>query len=401
MNWLLWNWWSVQNIVKDVWECARRQGSLKECVRTRGREVGNRMSLKHEVALIKVSFLWNDHLLSDRIVKLPALVALRVSNEYTLVHVSSKAPKWSLVPLDEHISSTAPNTKHRQIWLASIESFMWGAVRECWGDWPVAGVNESSQCLSPGGCGHPRLIKHGDNTFFHRSIAPLCYTILLRAIPDSVLSLDAILNAECLKLLEHILSTLIIPQSTQFHPSDILSPSLELLECMKGLRFLLQEVNCFEVREVISEGDPVAIPLMCGTLTGPWTSLWTSWRGFEALEDEGGKGSACIFPALQASHTGSGSACESSLKPVTRLPDCSFLMPARWWWQRWRCQRSQSKGRVVADEREANSSTGIVSPTRKAELEAPVFAWKAILLSLMKCIVSCSMHSEMVMESEV
>ena len=97
-------------------------------------------------------------------------------------------------------------------------------------------------------------------------IAPLCNTILLRAIPDSVLSLDAMINAECLRLPGHVLSTLVIPQSAQFRPSDILSPSLELLECSKGLRFSLQEVNCFEAREVINEGDPVAIPLMCGHL---------------------------------------------------------------------------------------------------------------------------------------
>ena len=95
-------------------------------------------------------------------------------------------------------------------------------------------------------------------------IAPLCNTILLRAIPDSVLSLDAMINAECLP--GHVLSTRVIPQSAQFRPSDILSPSLELLEYSKGLRFLLQEVNCFEAREVINEGDPVAIPLMCGHL---------------------------------------------------------------------------------------------------------------------------------------
>ena len=104
------------------------------------------------------------------------------------------------------------------------------------------------------------------NTLIHRPIAPFCNTILLRVIPDSVLSLDAMLNAECLKLPGHVLSTLVIPQSAQFCPSDILSPSLELLECSKGLRLLLQEVNCFEVRKVINEGDPVAIPLMCGHL---------------------------------------------------------------------------------------------------------------------------------------
>ena len=130
----------------------------------------------------------------------------------------------------------------------------------------VAGIDKSGQCLSPEGCGHSRLIKHGDNPFFHCPIAPLCNTILLRAIPDSVLSLDAMLNAEHLTLPRHVLSTLIVPQSAQFHPSDILSPSLELLECMKDLGLLLQEVNCFEVREVINEGDPVVIPLMCGHL---------------------------------------------------------------------------------------------------------------------------------------
>ena len=101
---------------------------------------------------------------------------------------------------------------------------------------------------------------------FHCPIVPLCNTILPRAIPDSVLSLDAMLNAEHLKLPGHVLSTLVIPQSAQFRPSDILSPSLELLEGSKGLRLSLQEVNCLEAREVINEGDPVAIPLMCGHL---------------------------------------------------------------------------------------------------------------------------------------
>jgi hypothetical protein len=35
----------------------------------------------------------------------------------------------------------------------------------------------------------------------------------------------------------------------------------------------------------------------------------------------------------------------------------------------------------------------MVSPTRNAAFEAPVFAWKAILLSLMKCMVSCLMQT--------
>jgi hypothetical protein len=49
------------------------------------------------------------------------------------------------------------------------------------------------------------------------------------------------LNAECLKLNIHVLPTLVIhviPQSAQFRSSDILSPSLELLECSKSVMIL-------------------------------------------------------------------------------------------------------------------------------------------------------------------
>ena len=60
---------------------------------------------------------------------------------------------------------------------------------------------------------------------------------------------------ECVEIFSYDASL----KSAQFHPSDILSPSLELLECSKGLRFSLQEVNCFEAREVINEGDLVVI----------------------------------------------------------------------------------------------------------------------------------------------
>ena len=97
-------------------------------------------------------------------------------------------------------------------------------------------MNESGQCLPPESCSRqPRLIEHGNQTFFHHPIGPL-YTILLRAISDSVLSLDAMVNAECLKLSRHVLPTfVIIPQSAQLCFSEVLSPSFELLESCKGL----------------------------------------------------------------------------------------------------------------------------------------------------------------------
>ena len=99
-------------------------------------------------------------------------------------------------------------------------------------------------------------------------------------------------------------------QGAQSLTCDVLRPRFELLEGSKCLRLVLKEIDC--------------VP----TFPGPCTSQWTSCKGLEALDCEVEKGFVCIFPALQASHTGSGSARESSLKPVTRLPDKSFLTPA-------------------------------------------------------------------------
>jgi hypothetical protein len=95
-----------------------------------------------EKAFIKVSTLRNDYLLGDRIVELPCLVSLRVSNEDALLHVRSKAPKRSLVLLDQDISSAAPNSKPRDIRFDSIERFMRGFVRQSSRSDPVADMNE-------------------------------------------------------------------------------------------------------------------------------------------------------------------------------------------------------------------------------------------------------------------
>jgi hypothetical protein len=79
------------------------------------------MPLVHEELLIKVCPFRDDHLLGLRLVELPCLVSLRVPNEDALLHVRPKAPKRPLVLLNEHIGSTAPNTKHGQIRLAPKE----------------------------------------------------------------------------------------------------------------------------------------------------------------------------------------------------------------------------------------------------------------------------------------
>jgi len=72
------------------------------------------------------------------VVELPALVTLRVSNEDTLYHVRSKAPKWSLVLLNQDIGSTAPNTQMREIGLVPTECFMWSCSLKRCGSHPIA-----------------------------------------------------------------------------------------------------------------------------------------------------------------------------------------------------------------------------------------------------------------------
>ena len=78
-----------------------------------------------------------------------------------------------------------------------------------------------------------------------------------------MLPLDAFINAECLKLGGHVLPTLVIPQTAQFHSSEILCPSFELLKSSKCLRFLPEQINSSEARVIIDESDPIVIPLMC------------------------------------------------------------------------------------------------------------------------------------------
>jgi hypothetical protein len=269
MNWLLWALQVItviKSTVQQDGELNGRGGRLKKGLRARGWQMRCRMLLIHEKAFIKVSTLWNEHLPGEGIVELPALVALGISNEDALLHVHSKVPKWSLVPLDQDISSAAPNAQVREIWLAAIECLIRSGSLKRSGGHPIADMDEWGHGFTPKGGRHARLIEQRDDTLFNRPISPLCYTILLRPIPDCVLSLDAMINAECLKLSRHVFSTLIIAQGAHPFASESLSPCLELLEGSKGFRLALQEIDCLEAREVINEGHPVAIALVSGHL---------------------------------------------------------------------------------------------------------------------------------------
>ena len=74
-----------------------------------------------------------------------------------------------------------------------------------------------------------------------------------------MLPLDALLNAECLHLIAHVFSALVIAQSTDFLACLVLSKSLELFEGRESLAFGLQQYNRAESGCIVDEGDPIAI----------------------------------------------------------------------------------------------------------------------------------------------
>jgi len=122
-----------------------------------------------------------------------------------------------------------------------------------------------------------------------------------------------------------------------------------------------------------------------------WTLLCMSSRGLEVHHEELGKGLVCIFPAKQGSQMGSGRVFKSMAILVTRLWWSRNFTSARWWWASHLCHKARSRGIVVAAD--ANSTSGAISPSRKAQLLIPMFATKCSsqnLLEVHKVLLSCS-----------
>ena len=112
---------------------------------------------------------------------------------------------------------------------------MWSRSLKRCGSHPIAHMDEGGNGFAPEGGRQARLMEHRDDVFFNHPVSPLCYTILLGPISDCVLPLDAMINAECLKLSRHVFPTLIVAQGAHPLTSDVLSPCLELLERSNGL----------------------------------------------------------------------------------------------------------------------------------------------------------------------
>jgi hypothetical protein len=102
------------------WSCHSR--SILNCW-TRGGNRRRRWMLgEREISLVKVSSLSNHCLLGSGTIELPALVSLRIANEYTLLHVRSKAS--SLVLLYMHIGSATPYSKVGDVRLSPMPQFI-------------------------------------------------------------------------------------------------------------------------------------------------------------------------------------------------------------------------------------------------------------------------------------
>jgi hypothetical protein len=182
--------------------------------------------------------------------------------------VGPKTPPFPLVPLDVDIGNTAPDTQHRDIRLGPHEGFPRCLPRHSRGGGPVPDMDEGSKGLTPEGQRKASLVKHRDDPLLHGPVGTLSNTILLRPSPDRVLPLDPMLCTKVVKLLTHVLTTLVLPESLDGASSLVLSPGLELLEVREGLRLLLHGVDCPEPARVINVGDPVPVAREGGNFDG-------------------------------------------------------------------------------------------------------------------------------------
>jgi hypothetical protein len=188
---------------------------------------------EREISLIKVSSLSNHCLLGGGIIELPALVSLRVANEYTLLHVRSKTR--SLVLLHMHIGSAPSYSKVGDVRLSLMPHFIGSSTSDSLCRASVPHMDEGCKTFTPERLSKPRLVQHGGQTLRQHPISSLSDSILLRVSPDSVLSLNATLSGKVKESIAHILSSFVISQRLDFSIGMVLSIGLELLEHPKDV----------------------------------------------------------------------------------------------------------------------------------------------------------------------
>ena len=145
-----------------------------------------------------------------------------------------KAPPFPLVLLDVDIGNTAPDTQHGDIRFGAIEGFIGSLSRHSRGGSPVPDMQIGSKSFTPERQRQTSLVEHRDDALLHGPVGTLSHSILLRSGSDRVLALDPMLCTKVVKLLPHILTTLVLPEDLDGTSSLVFSPGLEPLEAVEG-----------------------------------------------------------------------------------------------------------------------------------------------------------------------
>src|SRR5205823_5243113 len=89
------------------------------------------------------------------------------------------------------------------------------------------------------------------------SICFFCYSILLGAVPNSVLAHNPSICCKFSECIGHIFTSLVITKIFDFASSMVLCISFEILKCCKDPILALEWIDDTKSREVINEGNPV------------------------------------------------------------------------------------------------------------------------------------------------
>jgi hypothetical protein len=149
-------------------------------------------------------------MLSQEIIELPGCIALRISNEDTLVIMRTQ--RRALVLLKMNISSTTPHSKMRNIRLASMPQLIRCGIVQGSSGTSVPNMHKYSQSFAPERSREARFMQHAGYALREQSITVFGDSILLTMCSRSMLAQSTTLSREICKCVAHILASLVIAQ---------------------------------------------------------------------------------------------------------------------------------------------------------------------------------------------
>src|SRR5260370_27608548 len=104
-------------------------------------------------------------------------------------------------------------------------------------------MENGDECISPERTREFGLIEHRGNAFIKNAISPFSNSILLRCGWCGVFSHDSRRLHPGVHFLTHVLPPFVITQSLNRIAFLLFSKCFDLLECSKGIRFLVLQVS--------------------------------------------------------------------------------------------------------------------------------------------------------------